>query len=58
MELFNYFRSSASYRVRIALALKGLDYSYRSVHLAKNEQFNESYAAFSEIGRASCRERV
>ena len=47
MELFNYFRSSASYRVRIALALKGLDYSYRSVHLAKNEQFNESYAAVS-----------
>jgi maleylacetoacetate isomerase/maleylpyruvate isomerase len=47
MELYNYFRSSASYRVRIALALKGLDYSYRSVHLAKNEQFNESYAAVS-----------
>ncbi len=47
MELFNYYRSSASYRVRIALALKGLDYSYRSVHLAKNEQFNESYAGVS-----------
>ncbi len=47
MELFNYFRSSASYRVRIALALKGLDYAYRPVHLAKNEQFNESYAAVS-----------
>jgi maleylacetoacetate isomerase len=45
MELYNYFRSSASYRVRIALALKGLDYDYRAVHLAKNEQFNESYAA-------------
>lgn len=47
MELFNYFRSSASYRVRIALALKGLDYDYRPVHLAKNEQFNESYQAVS-----------
>ena len=47
MELFNYFRSSASYRVRIALALKGLDYSYKPVHLAKNEQFNESYTAVS-----------
>jgi maleylacetoacetate isomerase/maleylpyruvate isomerase len=47
MELFNYFRSSASYRVRIALALKGLDYDYRPVHLAKNEQFNESYSAVS-----------
>lgn len=47
MELYNYFRSSASYRVRIALALKGLDYDYKPVHLAKNEQFNESYAAVS-----------
>jgi maleylacetoacetate isomerase/maleylpyruvate isomerase len=47
MELFSYFRSSASFRVRIALALKGLDYDYRSVHLVKNEQFNESYAAVS-----------
>jgi maleylacetoacetate isomerase len=47
MELFNYYRSSASYRVRIALALKGLDYDYKAVHLAKNEQFQESYAAVS-----------
>ena len=47
MQLYNYFRSSASYRVRIALALKGLDYDYVPVHLTKNEQFNESYAAVS-----------
>ena len=47
MELYNYFRSSASYRVRIALALKGVDYDYKPVHLLKNEQFNESYAAVS-----------
>ena len=47
MELYNYFRSSASYRVRIALALKGLDYDYRAVHLAKNEHLSESYAAVS-----------
>lgn len=47
MELYNYFRSSASYRVRIAMALKGLDFDYKSVHLAKNEQFSESYAAVS-----------
>ena len=45
MELFSYFRSSASYRVRIALALKGLDYTYRPVHLARGEQLQESYAA-------------
>lgn len=47
MRLYNYFRSSASYRVRIALALKGLSYDYQPVHLLKNEQFNESYAAVS-----------
>jgi maleylpyruvate isomerase len=47
MELYNYFRSSASYRVRIALALKGLAYDYRSVHLSQDEQFRESYAAVS-----------
>ncbi len=47
MELFNYFRSSASYRVRIALALKGLEYDYRAVHLARNEHFQESYTTVS-----------
>ncbi len=47
MQLYNYFRSSASYRVRIALALKGLDYDYLPVHLPRNEQFAESYAALS-----------
>ncbi len=47
MELYNYFRSSASFRVRIALAVKGLDYVYKPVHLQKNEQMSESYAAVS-----------
>ena len=47
--LYNYFRSSASYRVRIALALKGLSYEYVPVHLLKNEQFNPP---FSEMNPA------
>jgi maleylacetoacetate isomerase len=47
MTLHNYFRSSASYRVRIALALKGLAYDYASVHLPKNEQLGAAYAALS-----------
>jgi maleylacetoacetate isomerase/maleylpyruvate isomerase len=47
LELYNYYRSSASYRVRIALALKGLPYDYKPVHLARNEQFSESYASVS-----------
>jgi len=47
MELYNYFRSSASYRVRIALALKGLDYRYHAIQLTKNEQTGDAYAALS-----------
>jgi maleylpyruvate isomerase len=35
MQLYSYFRSSAAYRVRIALNLKGLPYSYMPVHLLK-----------------------
>jgi maleylacetoacetate isomerase len=44
LALYNYFRSSASYRVRIALALKGLDYDYVPVHLLKNEQLKPPFA--------------
>ncbi|MEO8249887.1 MAG: maleylacetoacetate isomerase [Burkholderiales bacterium] len=47
MKLYNYFRSSASFRVRIALALKGLPYEYVSVHLAKGEQQKPGFAAMS-----------
>jgi maleylpyruvate isomerase len=47
MELYNYFRSSASYRVRIALAYKGLAYDYHSVHLVRNEHTQGPYAALS-----------
>ena len=47
MKLYSYFRSSASFRVRIALALKGLPYDYISVHLAKGEHKKPAYAALS-----------
>jgi maleylacetoacetate isomerase/maleylpyruvate isomerase len=47
MQLYNFFRSSASYRVRIALALKGLAYDYMAVDLRAGEQLAESYAAVS-----------
>jgi maleylacetoacetate isomerase len=47
VQLYNYCRSSASYRVRIALALKGLRYDYLPVHLPKGEQLGAPYAAVS-----------
>jgi maleylacetoacetate isomerase/maleylpyruvate isomerase len=37
MKLYNYFRSSASFRVRIALALKGISYDYIPVHIARGD---------------------
>jgi maleylpyruvate isomerase len=45
MKLYSYFRSSASYRVRIALNLKGLPYEYAAVHLLRNggEQLTPEY---------------
>ena len=36
MKLYSYFRSSAAYRVRIALNLKGIDYETQSIHLVKD----------------------
>jgi maleylpyruvate isomerase len=47
LKLHNYFRSSASYRVRIGLALKGLSYEYVPVHLLKDggQQNAASYKA-------------
>jgi maleylacetoacetate isomerase len=47
MKLFGYFRSSASYRVRIALNLKGLAHDAAFVHLARHEQFDPGYAALN-----------
>lgn len=47
LKLHNYFRSSASYRVRIALNLKGLPFEYVPVHLLKGggEQHTAQYQA-------------
>jgi maleylacetoacetate isomerase len=49
MKLHNYFRSSASYRVRIALNLKGLQYEYVSVHLTRDggEQLSAAFRALN-----------
>ena len=47
MQLYNYFRSSASYRVRIALALKGLDCELVPIHLLRHEQLSDGYGQIS-----------
>ena len=47
MKLHNYFRSSASYRVRIALALKGLSYEYVPVHLPRGDHKKPPYVDLS-----------
>ena len=52
MKLYTYFRSSAAYRVRIALSLKGLNYDAVPVHLLKNggQQRQEEYRAINPSG--------
>ena len=50
MKLYNYFRSSASFRVRIALQLKGLAYDYLPVHLARGDHKLPAYTALSPDG--------
>lgn len=48
--LYDYFRSSASYRVRIALNLKGIDYEQRPVNLAEGAQKRDDYRALNPQG--------
>ena len=49
MKLYDYFRSGAAYRTRIALNLKGLDYEQSFVHLTRDggEQFKPDYVALN-----------
>ena len=50
LQLYSYFRSSASCRVRIALNLKGLDYETAAVHLLKGEQRARGFLALNPAG--------
>ena len=48
--LYDYWRSSASYRVRIALNLKGIDYDSRQVDLRAGDQQSDEYRAVNPQG--------
>jgi maleylacetoacetate isomerase len=48
--LYDYYRSSAAYRVRIALNMKGVDYEQRPVNLLESEQKSEEYRALNPQG--------
>jgi maleylpyruvate isomerase len=54
LTLYNYWRSSSSYRVRIALALKGIPYTYAGVDLTKGEQRTAAFREKSPLGYVPC----
>lgn len=51
IKLYSFWRSSASYRVRIALNLKGVQYEYVPIGLVKDEQNGPVYRALNPQGR-------
>ena len=50
MKLYSYFRSSAAYRVRIAMNLKGIDYDMVPVNLLTGEQKSDDYRLLNVEG--------
>jgi maleylacetoacetate isomerase len=52
--LYNYWRSSSSHRVRIALALKGLAYRYEVVNILAKEHASDAHKARSPTGFVPC----
>ena len=50
MKLYDYWRSSAAFRMRIALALKGLPYEREFIHLRRKDQISEAYLAVNPQG--------
>ncbi len=49
--LYSYWRSSASWRVRIVLQWKGVEYDYKSIHLLKDDQTQDDYKKLNPMGR-------
>jgi len=50
MKLTSYFRSTAAYRVRIALELKGLEHEVEPVNLLKGEQASDEFKSLNPHG--------
>ena len=50
LRLYSYFRSSAAYRVRIALNYKGIEYKQIPVNLVDDEQNSKEYLAINPLG--------
>ncbi|CAH9122177.1 unnamed protein product [Cuscuta epithymum] len=50
LQLYSYWRSSCSFRVRIALNLKGLDYEYKAVNLITGEQSSPEFLKINPMG--------
>jgi maleylpyruvate isomerase len=51
LRLYGYWRSSSAWRVRIALALKGIPYEYAALNLVDQEQFREEHRARNPMGQ-------
>jgi maleylacetoacetate isomerase len=58
LRLYGYHRSSAAYRVRIAMFYKGLAFESLGVHLLNNEQMGEAYRAISSTGLVPCLQQL
>lgn len=56
MTLYSYFRSSCSYRVRIALHLKNIPFTSKAIHLVKNggEQYSEEFRKLNPLAQVPC----
>ncbi|MCY4512397.1 MAG: maleylacetoacetate isomerase [Bdellovibrionales bacterium] len=54
--LYSYYRSSCAYRVRIALYLKNIPFSYKAIHLVRNggEQYSEDFIKLNPLAQVPC----
>ncbi len=58
VKLYSYFRSSCSYRVRIALYLKNIPFTYKAIHLVQSggEQYKEEFKKINPFSQVPCLE--